>query len=231
MKLIRNALADGKTSFQTQYLLGTMKTPGDKESGVKFVSEDMIPNSGIVRIAPDQTAKKGDIIIGEWGASMFRGIVVDAKDPKAPKAIFIGLSHDNPAKADDGKTGIGQFAFQLKAGEWNHIENAYDPGTSCALKVDKGYKLVQVFRASGDKLIGTQFTEFKAVPKADCIALPVKPTYKVGTVVWAPWVGTMTKGKITKVDTGRYNIKWESGGSDEMIAFGDVIDEAGLPPL
>ena len=104
MKLINNALAEGKTEFSTQFLLGTMGTPGDKQSGVKFVGEDMVPNSGIVRIPPGQTAKKGDIIIGEWGASMFRGIVVDAKDPKAPKAIFIGLSYDNPAKADDGKT-------------------------------------------------------------------------------------------------------------------------------
>ena len=226
MKLVMNAYNAGKKQFGTQYLLATMKTPGSKQSIVTFVSDQPTPNSGIVRIPKGITAKKGDIVAGKWAVNMTRGIVTDASNPKAPKVRFIGLSYDNPAKADDKKTGIGVYDYQLKEGEFLVISKPYDPASACALKKGSSYKLMTVFRAHGDRVMGTQFTRFTSAAKADCLPLPLRPKYKKGTAVWAPWVGTMSKGKITKVDVGRYLIKFdESQKGEKMIAFGEVIDK------
>jgi hypothetical protein len=226
MKLVMNAYNEGKDKFQTQYLISTMKTPGDKASEVAFVGTETVPNSGIVRIPPGATAKKDDIVAGVWAVNMTRGVVTDASNPKAPKVRFIGLDYDNPAKAEDGKTGIGVFDYTLKENEFIVISEPFAPASACAVKRGNDYKLMEVFRAVGDSVMGTIFTEFTAVPKADCIPLPIRPTYKKGDAVWAPWVGTMSKGTITKVDTGRYNIKFDEEFKKEaMISFGEVIDK------
>jgi hypothetical protein len=50
----------------------------------------------------------------------------------------------------------------------------------------------------------------------------------VGDAVYAPWVGTMSKGKITglNVKLGRYKVKFdEEFKGEKMIAFGEVIDK------
>ncbi|MBW2529245.1 MAG: hypothetical protein JRI23_34030 [Deltaproteobacteria bacterium] len=226
MKLIRNELEKGKKPSGTQFLIGTMGKPGDKESIVKSATEDTVPNSGIVPIPAGQTAKVGDIVAGRWAVNLTRGYVTDASDPKKPKAIFIGLGYDNPAKAEDKKTGIGQYEYQLEENEFMVISKPYDPGTACAHKDGSKHKLFQVWRAEGDMVIGKEFTTFKAVKKADCKPIPLKPDYKVGDEVYVPWVGTMAKATITKVGKGRFGVKYESGSKDEkMISFGEVIDK------
>jgi hypothetical protein len=226
MKLIRNDFNAGKKSFGTQFLLVTVKEPGDKASLVSFVGDDKVPNSGIIAIPAKVKLKKGDIVAAKWAVNMTRGIVVDA-NPKAPKVKFIGIDYDNPAKADDKKTGIGVFDYTVTPGEILPISKPYDPASSCAVKqADGSYKVMEIFRAVGDRVMGIVFTDFTSVKKADCIALPLKPKYKVGAVVWAPWVGNMSKGKITAIDVGRFKVKFdESFKKEAMVAFGDVIDK------
>jgi hypothetical protein len=91
---------------------------------------------------------------------------------------------------------------------------------------------MNVFNSVGDMVMGTIFVNFTAVKKSDCVAIPLRTNYKVGDSVWAPWVGTMSKGKITNVNAkmGRYTIKFdESSKGEKVIAFGDVIKD--LPEL
>ncbi len=227
MKLIQNDLAAGKNKFSTQFLLGKLKESGDKESIVDFVGDNKVPNSGIIRIPKNESVKVGDILAAKWAVNMTRAIVVDA-NPSAPKAIMIGLSYDNPAKADDNTTPIGQFAYTLKQGEFINITNKgeFAPSSCCAVKKDGSWRLMEVFRAEGDKVMGIIFTEFTAVPKSDCIPIPLKPDFKEGDTVMAPWVGAFAKGKVTKIDNknGRITVKFEqSYQGEKVLAFGEVI--------
>ncbi|MDX1903883.1 MAG: hypothetical protein SFU27_06970 [Thermonemataceae bacterium] len=228
MKLVMNDFKAGRKTFGTQYLLGKLSKPGEKESTVQFVSDEIVPNAGIIKIPAKETVKVGDIVAGKWAVNMTRAIITDASNPDAPKAIFIGLDYDNPAKGDDKTTGIGQYAYTLKQGEFIKISEPFAPASCCVYKKGSEYKLMNVFRAEGDKVLGTLFTQFTAVPKADCTPIPLKATYKVGDAVYAPWVGGMYKGKITAVNAkmGRYNVKFDDEfRKEKMIAFGEVIDK------
>lgn len=230
--LVMNDYNKGKSTFGTQYLLSTMDEPGEKESKVSFVTPSLVPNSGIVVIPKGQTAKVGDIVAGKWAVNLTRGIVTNASNPKAPKVTFIGLGWDNPAKADDNKTPIGQFEYTLKEGEFMVISKDFDPGTCCAVKKGNEWSLMDVFRAEGDMVMGTIFTEFTAVKKTDCVAIPLKGNFKVGDDVYAPWVGKMSPGKVTKIDTkmGRITIKFkESFQGEKVLSFGQIIKD--LPKL
>lgn len=227
MKLIANDLAAGKNTFGTQYLIGKLKEAGEKESIIDFVGDNKVPNSGIIRIPKNENVKVGDILAAKWAVNMTRAIVVDA-NPSAPKAVMIGITYDNPAKADDKKTPIGQFAYTLTPGEFINITNKGDfaPASCCAVKKSGQWKLMDIFRAEGDKVMGTIFTEFTAVPKSDCVPIPLKPNFKEGDDVMAPWVGTFAKGKVTKIDNknGRITVKFEqSYQGEKVLAFGEVI--------
>jgi len=228
MKLVVNDYNAGKKTFGTQYLLGKVSKPGDKESTIKFVSDEVVPNSGIIKIPAKETVKVGDIVAGKWAVNMTRAIITDVSKPDAPKACFIGLDYDNPAKADDNKTGIGQFEYTLKQGEFIKISEPFSPSSCCVYKKGTEYKLMDVFRTQGDMVLGTIFTQFQAVPKSDCTPIPLRSNFKIGDVVYAPWVGTMSKGKITAINIklGRYNVKFdEEFKKERMVAFGEVIDK------
>lgn len=232
MKLVDNAVKEGKTSFGTQFLFASLEASGNKQSTIKFVDSYPVPNSGIIVIPKGQNVKVGDIVAGKWAVNLTRAIITDASNPKAPKASFIGLAWDNPAKAEDGKTGIGQYEYALKENEFMLISKEFDPGTACAVKENGTWKHMNVFNSVEDMVLGTIFVNFTAVKKSDCIAIPLKTNYKVGDSVWAPWVGTMSKGKITKVNSkmGRYTIKFdESSKGEKVLSFGDVIKD--LPEL
>ena len=227
MGLIMNDLAEGRDKFSTQFLIGKLKKAESKESIVEFTEENKIPNSGIIRIPPNETVKVGDILAAKWAVNMTRAIVVDA-NPSAPKAIMIGITYDNPAKADDKTTPIGQYAYTLKPGEFINITNKGDfaPSSCCAVKRDGGWSLMEVFRAEGDRVMGIIFTEFTSVPKSDCVPIPLKPDFKEGDTVMAPWVGAFYKGKVTKIDNknGRITVKFDASHQGEkVLAFGEVI--------
>jgi hypothetical protein len=232
MKLVNNAVKEGKTTFGTQYLFAQIEEVGKKESKINFVDVYAVPNAGIVVIPKGQNVKVGDIVAGKWAVNLTRAIVTDVSNPKEPKANFIGIDWNNPAKAEDRKTGIGQFEYTLKENEFMLISKDFDPGSACAVKDNGKWKHMNIFNSVGDMVMGTIFVNFTAVKKSDCVAIPLKTNYKVGDSVWAPWVGTMSKGKITNVNAkmGRYTIKFdESSKGEKVIAFGDVIKD--LPEL
>jgi hypothetical protein len=223
MKLIRNSLTKGQKKFGTQILLGTMSKPGSKESMVKFVSDDTVPNSGIIPIPAGQSAKVGDMVVGKWAVNMTRGYVTDATNPKAPKVIFTELGYDNPAKASDKKTGIGQFEYTLNENEFIVVSKDYDPGSTCFYKDGSRNKMLSIWSSEGDMVIGKAFTTFTSKKKSDCKPIPLKTNFKAGDKVFAPYIGTMSPGTVTKVGKGRYGIKFDTG-SEKMISFGEVTN-------
>jgi hypothetical protein len=228
MRLVLNDYNEGKSKIMTQYLTATIEEAGDKESKVMSATPYNVPNSGIVVIPKGQTAKVGDIVAGKWAVNLMRGIVTNASNPKAPKVTFIGLEWDNPAKAEDKKTGIGQYEYTLKENEFMVISKDFDPGSCCVVKKDNSWNLMDVFNVQGDMVMGTVFLEFTAVKKSDCIAIPLKGNFKVGDQVYAPWVGKMSGGKITKIDSkmGRITVKFDDKVKGEKtVSFGQVIKD------
>ena len=140
-----------------------------------------------------------------------------------PLDIWI-LDYDNPAKAKDGKTSIGQMEEQLKPDSFVVIKNELEPGTSVAIGSDM--KHGQVIRAEGDKVLVSLFAgRIGVFPKADVKGVPVKPNVKAGDKVKAIRYGGFKDGTVSKVDEniGRVWVKFENASEDEVLAFGDVM--------
>lgn len=204
-----------------------MVEPGEEMSEVKFMSEQKkVPNAYIVPIPAGQTAKKGDVLLTWWqsGSGLQRAYVTDAADPKAPTVRYLDLDYDNPAKAKDGKTGIGQMEEQLKPDSFVVIKNELEPGTSVAIGSEM--KHGQVIRAEVDKVLVSLFAgRIDVFPKADVKGIPIKPGVKAGDKVKAVRYGSFKDGTVSKVDEniGRVWVKFENASEDEALAFGDVL--------
>ena len=112
-----DATRDGGESTTFIFYDEKMGVPGPEYSTVdiRFDGEVEIPNYMIVPIKPNQSVKKGDIILTWWQTSsgMQRAIVVDDSNPKEPIVNYLDLDWDNPAKNNDG-VGIGQATYQIE---------------------------------------------------------------------------------------------------------------------
>lgn len=190
------------------------------------------PNSFIIRIPKGGKAKVGDIVLTWWqsGSGMERAIVVDAKDPTQPVVRYIDISYDNPAKGGaKHDTPIGQMEERLKPDTFTVIGKPFEVGTNVACKDGTGTdrKVAHVVSTAGDKLLLQGFAGMMlARPKADCVALPVKPTVKAKDKLMGDFSGTMHAATVTKVDAkiGRVWVVFEGLGKDEhALPFGNVI--------
>ncbi len=203
-----------------------------KEAGAEyskvtsFGAEVELPNYLIIPIKPGQTAKKGDIVLAPWhhGSSMMRAIVIDAKDATKPKVNFIDVDWENPAKGDKG-VGYGQEETQLEPNTFHVLSAAWESGTTVAVKKGNEWREFSVVKVSGEKvMIFDAMHKIKVVSKADCKAIEVKPTCKVGDEVMAPWVGKFVKTKVQKIDTkyGRVYVKDPYSDKPLIVPFGAV---------
>lgn len=202
---------------------------GETTSTVAFTfdGETEIPNYMIIPIKPNQTAKKGDIILTWWqtGSGMQRAIVTDASDPAAPVVNYLDLDWDNPATNDDG-TGIGQATYKIEPGTFHVLSSEWEPGTTVAVKTDGKTKAATIVRVSGDKVLTLGFAGKMAVySKSDCTPCPIKPSVKTGDEVQVPWVGSFTTTTVQKVDNEKGRVWCDDPYSDDpmVVAFGDVM--------
>lgn len=188
-----------------------------------------VPNSLVIAIPKGQQAKVGDIVLTWWqtGSGMERAIVVDAKDPKQPTVRYLDIAYDNPAKSRDKKTTIGQMDEQLAADSFVGIGKPFEAGTTVACKDGSNYKTAFVIQLAGDKLLATSAAGLVSPhAKADCVALPQKPSVKAGDQLMGDFAGTMHKATVTKVDAkiGRVWVKFDGLGDRETaLPFGMVI--------
>jgi hypothetical protein len=201
---------------------------GSEYSKVDFMSDKgvEIPNYMIVPIRPNQSAKKGDILLTWWqtGSGMQRAIVVDDANPLEPVVNYIDIDWDNPAKNSDG-TGFGQKKEQIKPNTFHKLNDLWEPGTTVAALVDGSYKAATVINVSGDKVLTIGFAgRMVMYNKSDCTPIAVNPNFKVGDEVQAPWVGKFVNTKVVKVDKLMGRVWCEDPYSDDpmVIPFGDV---------
>lgn len=206
-----------------------MVTPDKEMSEVDFMGEKRkVPNGYIVAIPAGQTAKKGDILLTWWqsGSGMKRAIVVDDATPAEPVVRYLDIEYDNPAKAKDGKTGIGQMDEKLKPNTFVKINAPFEPGTFVAVQDGAEMTPVQVIRVAGDKVFASTFAGGIAVfDKSRCTPFPLVSTAKVGEKVKAVWVNSVKEGTVTKVDAaiGRVFIKFDVDSKERAISFGQVM--------
>lgn len=207
----------------------TLATPDKEMSEVKFMSDTKkVPNAYIVAIPPGGKAKNGDILLTWWqsGSGMQRAIVTDDANPAEPTVRYLDLDYDNPAKAKDGKTGIGQMEEQLKPNTFVKINAPFDVGTMVAVQDGAEQKPAQVIRVAGDKVFVNGFAgRIAVVEKSRCTPFPLVSTAKVGDKVKAVWVNSLKDGTVTKVDPkiGRVFIKFDVDGKEKAVAFGEVM--------
>ncbi|MBL9016021.1 MAG: hypothetical protein JNL83_17670 [Myxococcales bacterium] len=205
--------------------------PGPKVSKFKSMGkEDSAPNLLVIPLGTGAKAKVGDIVLTWWqsGSGMQRAIVVDAKDPKQPVVRYLDLDYNNPAKSRDNTTTIGQMDEQLKPDSFALLTAAWQPGTTVACKDGKDFRVLDVLRVSGDKVLTKGFVgKLAAKPKADCTPMPLKPKLKVGDKVQAKWTSVVRSGVVTKIDPkiGRVWVKFDKLADEVAVAYGHVIDK------
>lgn len=206
-----------------------MAAPDKEMSEVEFMGDKKkVPNAYIVAIPAGQTAKKGDIVLTWWqsGSGMQRAIVVDDATPGEPVVRYLDLDYDNPAKAKDGKTSIGQMDEKLKPNSFVKINAPFDPGSVVAVQDGADQKAAQVIRVAGEKVFVKGFAGTIAVyDKSRCTPFPLVSAAKEGDKVKAVWVGTLREGTVTKVDKaiGRVFIKFDVDSKERAVSFGEVM--------
>lgn len=206
-----------------------MSAPDKEMSEVEFMSDKKkVPNAYIVPIPAGQKAKNGDIVLTWWqsGSGMQRAIVVDDANPAEPVVRYLDLDYDNPAKAKDGTTGIGQMDEKLKPNSFVKINAPFDVGTMVAIQDGADQKPAQVIRVAGDKVFVNGFAgRIAVVDKSRCTPFPLVSTAKAGEKVKAVWVNSLKEGTVTKVDPkiGRVFIKFDVDSKEKAVSFGEVM--------
>jgi hypothetical protein len=226
---LQEATVNGADKVTMIWYSQTMGTPDKEMSEVKFMSDTKkVPNAYIVAIPPGGTAKKGDILLTWWqsGSGMQRAIVTDDSTPTEPVVRYLDLDYDNPAKAKDGKTNIGQMEEKLKPNTFVKINAPFDVGTMVAVQDGAEQKPAQVIRVAGDKVFVNGFAgRIAVVDKSRCTPFPLKSDAKVGDKVKAVWVNSLKEGTVTKIDPaiGRVFIKFDLDGKEKAVSFGEVM--------
>ncbi|MBN2682568.1 MAG: hypothetical protein JXR58_08670 [Bacteroidales bacterium] len=222
------AKEEGKTSSFIFYS-STVVEPGDVESKIKQIGAEVnIPNSLVIPIPANQTAKKGDIVLTWWqsGSGMQRAIVVNDSEPTHPVVKYLDIDYDNPAKNKDGVP-IGQMEEKLEANSFMLLSGEWMPGTAVAY--NKGsFEHWQVISVSGDKVLACGWAGVMAVlEKSKCTPIPVKLDVKAGDLIQVPQYGTYKEGKVKKVDAsaGRVWVEVQFGGeaTEIVVSQGDII--------
>ena len=204
----------------------SMVQPGPAESRIKDLmgKEAVIPNSLIVPIRKGEKAKVGDVILTWWqsGSGMERAMVVKGGTPTAPMVRYLDMDLDNPS-------GCGKKEDTCKPNSFHVLKKPMEPGTAVAYK-DKtwGWKHGIVGNVSGNKVLVIGFAgSLVVMPKADCLALPIRPAVKKGDACMVPNAAVFVKAKVEKVDPviGRVFVSGTMWKKDKpyAVAFGNVI--------
>jgi len=216
------AKADSTVIFYS----GDLLEAGPKTSKFKSASKESVaPNSLIIAIPKGGSAKLGDTVIAPWGGGMMRALVVEAKNRKQPKVLFLDLDYDNPAKNKEG-VGVAQQEETLQPDTFKVIGKPFDPGSMVTCKAGKDHLVGHLIRVAGDKaLMLGHAGRLKAFAKADCTALDPKPKLKAGDKIFANFVGGLKPATVVKVDNkiGRVWVTFEFIKNKEYAkAFGLV---------
>ena len=203
-----------------------LKQAGDVQSTVKHFSDEYdIPNSLLIPIYKDVTAKKGDIVLTWWqsGSGLQRAMVTDASNPAEPVVHYLDLNFKGDGegyaeKHDNEKLKPNTFVV-LKNNEWM-------PGAEILYNDGKDENFGTIINVAGDKVLYRGFAGFmKAVKKSDCRLLPLNPGVAVGQTVQAESTGRLRpEFKVKKIDAAKGRIWVEDKFKKEHVkSFLEVV--------
>jgi hypothetical protein len=197
---------------------------GDVKSTIKHFSDEYeIPNSLIIPIYKNATAKKGDIVLTWWqsGSGMKRAIVVDASNPAEPKVHYLDMDFKGDgtgfAEKHDNETLKPNSFVVLKSGEWM-------PGNEIVITDGTDEILGTIINANDDKVLYMGFAgKMKVAKKSDCRVMPLNPGVSAGQTVKAEFVGKLRSDyKVKKVDATKGRVWLEKDGREEIKSFLEV---------
>lgn len=197
---------------------------GDTQSTIKSLSDQYdIPNSLIIPIYKNPTAKKGDIVLTWWqsGSGMQRAIVTDASNPAEPKVDYLDLGFKGDGEGIAEKHADEQLKpnsfIVLKDGEWM-------PGAQIVVTEGTEEQLGTILNIDDDKILYDGFAgKVKVAKKADCRLMPLNPGVKVGQEVKAEFVGKLRPGyTVKKIDAAIGRIVVEKDGKEEYKSLLEV---------
>jgi hypothetical protein len=213
-KLEESFKEDGENSSFIFYS-AKMIEPGEAESIIEdFMGEQYpMPNSLIVPIKKDQTAKVGDVVLTWWqsGSGLIKAIVTaEGKSPKA-RYLDVYMEEEETLKAD---------SFQVLTG-------ALEPGASVAVNGEWGYEHAVAINISGDKVLVMGFAGImEVVDKDDVVVIPTSIDVAVGDTIMAPVIATYEEVVVTAVDEaiGQITAEYEWAGemTEEVFVMGEV---------
>lgn len=199
---------------------------GDVQSTIKNFSDEYdIPNSLLIPIYKNVTAKKGDIVLTWWqsGSGLQRAIVVNDANPAEPVVHYLDLSFKGDgtgfAEKHDNETLKPNSFVVVKNNEWM-------PGAEILYNDGKDENFGVIINVAGDKVLYRGFAGFmKAVKKSDCRLLPLNPGVAAGQTVQAEFTGRLRPDfKVKKVDAAKGRIWVEDKFKKESVkSFLEVV--------
>jgi hypothetical protein len=199
----------------------TLSTVGDTKSSVKYFGDDIeMPNSLIIPIPKEQTAKKGDIVLTWWqsGSGLQRAIVTDASNPTMPKVDYLDLSYK-----DDGTGFANNHANeQLKPNSFVVLNNGeWQPGAQIITSSNEAGTLIS---CTDDKVLVSGFAGKIAVyRRSDCKVIPSNQNLKAGDEVMAIFTSSYNTGyTVKKVDQKIGRVWVEKNGDVKVLSLLEV---------
>jgi len=202
----------------------TVVEPGPFESKLERISAATLPNALVIPLAKGEQVAKGDEVLTWWqtGGGMQHGLVTGGT-PTEPTVRYITLGDTVPDASKE---------WALKPDSFTKLDEPFEVGSNVAYKSGAEYKWATIVGANGDKLLVLEAgSDMKVVSKAASTAIPVKPTFKAGDAVYAPFVATLGPAKVVKVDDalGKITVKLEfASQSEAVVPFGQVTQV--VPP-
>lgn len=199
----------------------TLSSIGDPKSAVKYFGEDIeMPNSLIIPIAKEQTAKKGDIVLTWWqtGSGLQRAIVTDASNPTMPKVSYLDLSYK-----DDGSGFANQHANeQLKPNSFVVLNDGeWQPGQQIITSSNDAATLVSC--TDNQVLVSGFAGKIDVYKRSDCKIIPLNQNLKAGDEVMAIFASGYNTGyKVKKVDQKLGRVWVEKDGDVKILNILEV---------
>ncbi len=215
----RSAFATkGSFDVRIEMRRGTLRRVGDEQSLIENDTGAVasIPNAFVVVVPEKPRAKPGDVVLLHEDARSIesRAVVVAGGTEEAPMVRALSTwSAEDPVALKPGTFVVMR--------EWG-------PGSHLACAGDGGQNDVTVVRVAGDKVIGTGWADkLRIDDKASCVAVPLRPSLKVGQAVKIAVVDDFHPGTVLSVDEqagfAEVQFQWGGSASERKVLFGEIL--------
>lgn len=166
----------------------------------------------VIPVPDDPAVRLGDAVLTEWNGAMKHAVVT-----KIVKGIVMVRYTDMDAKTPEGHLKNARFIRQT---------DGLLPGNYAAMRDGSDWKHVLLVSPASDgdrkRWFALGFGGAALVAdEADLRPIPVKFTAKIGSEIWAEWVGTMRKATVQSLDDpALFTVKYERAGRPAVVGWG-----------